>query len=178
MKRVALIIALVLALSTAAMAEATPAPTSSTDEFLSNLSKTWDSILKMTNEAGQNISDWADKSGVSAWAQGAINDVTAWLNGSGLVEWSQYTLTQLNTWMEQSGINAWTEELASQFQTFIDQNGPAIEAWLQQAGKDISDAWNMLANPEGHTAEELQQAYQTVTDALTEAGKPTEKPQQ
>ena len=178
MKRIALILALVLALSTAAFAESAPAPTSSTDEFLSNLSKTWDSFLKMTNEAGENLSKWADESGVSAWAQGAIDDVSAWLEGSGLTQWAQYTLAEFNGWMEESGITAWSEELSAQLQTYIEQNGPAIEAWLQQAGKDISDAWNTLANPKGHTDEELQQAYQTVTDALTEAGEPAAKPQQ
>ena len=178
MKRIALILALLLALSTAAMAEPAPAPTPAAAEFLSNLSKTWDSFLKMSNEAGQNLSKWADESGVSAWAQGAIDDVTAWLEGSGLTEWAQYTLAEFNGWMEESGITAWSEELSAQLQAYIEQNGPAIEAWLQQAGKDISDAWNTLANPKGHTDEELQQAYQTVTDALTEAGEPAAKPQQ
>lgn len=48
MKRIVLILILTLSLSTASLAE-----TSSTDELLENLSKTWDSLVKVAEEKGK-----------------------------------------------------------------------------------------------------------------------------
>ena len=72
MKRIVLILILTLTLSTVARAE-----TSSTDELLENLSKTWNSLVKVAEESSKNISEWAEKSGVKEWVEGAIDDVNA-----------------------------------------------------------------------------------------------------
>ena len=173
MKRIALTLVLALALSGTALAEASAA-----DDFLANLSKTWDSFVRMTDEAGKGISEWAEKSGVKQWAEGAANDVNTWFNNSGLSEWAQGALSEINGWIDQSGIREWTQQTAVEFQAFVDKNGPAIEAWLQQAGQEVATAMNMLTDPEGHTQTELQQAYQTVSEALAEASQPTQQPQE
>ena len=83
MKRIVLILILTLSLATTALAE-----TSSTDELLENLSKTWNSLVKVAEESGKSISEWTEKSGVKEWAEGAISDVNAWIVGSGLAEWA------------------------------------------------------------------------------------------
>lgn len=165
MKKIALIIAIVLALPAAALAESSAA-----DEFLGNLSKTWDSFVRMAEEAEQSVSDWAAESGVTEWAEGAVNDISAWAEGVGLTLWAQNALAEINSWVEESGLGAWTQETAAELQAFIEENRPAIEAWLQQAGQEVALAWDTLVNPEGHTRAEVEQAYQTVTYALAEAG--------
>ncbi len=171
MKRIVLISALLLALSTAALAEASAA-----DDFFANLSKTWDSFLLMTEEAGQNVSNWAEESGLRAWTEDAISEVGAWLEGTGLSEWAGNALSEINGWIEESGIRDWTEQTAEELKAFIDENRPAVEAWLQQVGQEVEDAWNTLAYPEGHSSAELEQALQTVTDALEEAGEAAAQP--
>ena len=170
MKRIALILALILALPVAGLAEAAPAETSSADEFLNNLSKTWDSFVHMAEDAGQSVSDWAAESGLTEWAEGAANDIAAWANESGLTEWAQSTLSEITGLIDKSGISEWAQENAEKLQAFIDENSPAIEAWLKQADQEVSDALNMLINPEGHTQTEIRQAFETVTDSLSEAG--------
>ena len=171
MKRIVLIPALLLALSTAALAEASAA-----DDFFTNLSKTWDSFLLMTEEAGQSVSNWAEESGLRVWTEDAISDVSAWLEGSGLTEWAGHALSEINGWIEESGIRDWTDQTAEALKTFIDENRPAVEAWLQQVGQEVEDAWNTLAYPDGHTSAEIEQALQTVTDALGEAGEAATQP--
>lgn len=164
MKKIALILAVALVLPAAALAE------SSADEFLGNLSKTWDSFVRMAEDAGQSVSDWAAESGVTEWAEGAVNDLSAWAEGVGLTLWAQETLAEINDWVEESGLGAWTQEAAAELQVFIEENRPAIEAWLQQASQEVALAWDTLVNPEGHTKAEVQQAYQTVTYALAVTG--------
>lgn len=165
MKRIVLILALLLALSTAALAENSPA-----DDFFTNLSRTWDSFLLMTEEAGQSVSDWAEESGLRAWTEDAISEVGAWLEGTGLSEWAGNALSEINGWIEESGIKDWTGQAADEFKAFIDENRPAVEAWLEQVGQEVEEAWNTLAYPDGHTSAEIEQALQTVTDALEAAG--------
>lgn len=165
MKRIALILVIALALPAAALAESSAA-----GEFLDNLSKTWDSFLHMAEDAGQSVSDWAAESGVTEWAEGAVNDISAWAEGVGLTQWAQDALTEINGWVEESGLGAWTQETAAELQAFIEENRPAIEAWLRQTSQEVARAWDTLVNPEGHTKAEVEQAYQTVTYALAEAG--------
>jgi len=168
MKRIVLILILILtlSLSTASLAE-----TSSTDELLENLSKTWDSLVKVAEEKGKDISDWAEKSGDREWAEGAIDDVNAWIAGSGLSDWAQHTLSELTAWADAYGISEWAEQTRDSLQTFIDENGPAIEAWLHQASQEVTDAWNTLVNASAYSDAEVEQAYQTVTEALADAAK-------
>lgn len=170
MKRIVLILILTLSLATTALAE-----TSSTDELLDNLSKTWNSLVKVAEESGKSISEWTEKSGVKEWAEGAISDVNAWIVGSGLAEWAQDTLSELNAWADAYGISEWAEKAGESMQAFIDENGPAIEAWLQQASQEVTDAWNTLVNSSAYSDAEVKKAYQTVTEALADAAKSTEK---
>jgi len=166
MKRIVLILMLALSLSSAALAE-----TSSTDELLDNLSKTWNSFVKVAGEKGRDISEWAEKSGVKQWAEGAIDDVNAWIEGSGLSDWAQDTLSELTSWADAYGISEWAGQARDSLQAFIDENGPAIEAWLQQASQEVTDAWNTLVNASAYSDAEVEQAYQTVTEALADAAK-------
>ena len=139
---VCLVLALLCALSIVpGMAE--EAPTSPTEDFLNNLAATWDSLVRMGEEAEQNVQDWA------------ANDLPDWAIGAG---------ESIEAFFDKAG--NWTEEAAANLQTFIEQNGPAVEAWLNQAGEDVRKAWDTLTNPESHTAEELESAYDTVTDSL------------
>lgn len=166
MKRIILILILSLSLSTTVLAES-----SSTDELLENLSKTWNSLVKVAEENSKNISDWAEKSGVKEWAEGAIDDVNAWIAGSGLSQWAEGALSELSAWADAYGFSEWAEQAGSSLQAFIDENGPAIEAWLQQASQEVTDAWNTLVNSSAYSDAEVRQAYQTVTEALAEAAK-------
>ena len=170
MKRIVLILILTLSLSAVARAE-----TSSTDELLENLSKTWNSFVKVAEENSKNISEWAEKSGVKAWAEGAIDDVSAWIAGSGFSEWAEGALSKLSAWADAYGFSEWAEQASGSLQAFIDENGPAIEAWLQQASQEVTTAWNTLVNPSAYSEAEVKQAYQTVTDALTDAAKGSKK---
>jgi len=170
MKRIILILILTLSLSTVARAE-----TSSTYELLENLSKTWNSLVKVAEENSKSISEWAEKSGVKEWAEGAIDDVNAWIAGGGLSEWADNALSELSAWANAYGFSEWAERASGSLQAFIDKNGPAIEAWLQQAGQEVTDAWNTLVNSSAYSEAEVKKAYQTVTDALTDAVKGAKK---
>lgn len=138
MKRI-LLFALVLMLGCTALAEAP----SAADEFLTNLGATWDSLVRMGSEAVSGASDWLANE-FPAWAQSTGEALSGWLEGAG----------------------AWTEEAASNLQRFVEQNGPAVEAWLNQAGQDVRDAWETLANPGAHTAREVETAYEVVAADL------------
>ncbi len=165
MKRIALILALCLLLSPACVAE-----TSHAEDFVNNLSKTWDSFLGMAADAGQAASEWVEDSGITEWAQGAADDIAAWADDAGLTEWAQGALEDVTAWYGESGIGEWAEGAAAQLRAFIDENGPAVEAWLTQAGEDVKSAWDTLTDPDGHTAQEIKKAYETVVEALGEAG--------
>ena len=163
MKRIALILALCLALTPACLAEQ-----SAGEEFLENLSKTWGSFLKMGEEASQNVSKWADENGVTAWAEGIGKDIAAWADENGITAWAENATKELNTLFEESGIAAWTEETRKAMDAYIQENGPAIEAWLQTAGDEVASAWDTLVNADKHTEKEVEAAYETVTESLEE----------
>ena len=43
---------------------------------------------------------------------------------------------------------------------------------VAQAGKDVQVAWETLISPDGHTKEEIQEAYETVVEKMKEASDP------
>lgn len=167
MKKLIFILILCIALSPACLGE--EEPKSSADEFLDNLSKTWDSFVNMANDAGQSVSDWADKNGVTEWAQGAVDDLTAWAQESGLTDWADATLKDITAWFDESGVAEWTAETSKNVQTFVEENKPAIEAWLNAAGEEVAHAWDTLVNADQHTRQEVEEAYQVVTESLEDA---------
>lgn len=168
MKKTLICLVLLLALASAAFAESAPA--SSADRFLSNLSDTWDSFLDMTKDAGDSVVQWADDSGVTDWARDRIGDVTDWANESGLVDWANGAMDDIAGWLRDSGVTDWAEGVANEVRAFIDENGPAVQAWLAEAGENVKDAWDTLVNAQSHTREEVQEAYETVRTSLAEAG--------
>ncbi len=186
-KIISLLIALAMALSVpACLAEGSGS--SNADDFLANLGKTWDSFVGMVGDAGQSaadwanengvtdwvngaassVSDWVQNSGVTDWVNGAVSDVTAWAYDSGVVDWAQGALDSFAAWAGDASLNEWVRNVSAQAQALIDENGPAVEAWLAQAGEDIAQAWNTLVNADDHPAEDVRQAYITVVDALEE----------
>ena len=110
---------------------------SSADRFLSSLSDTWDAFVDMAGDAGKSAVEWADDTGVMDWLKNT---------GSGLVDWAQ--------------------ESAHEFAILVEENQPAIEAWLDNASEEIKSAWDTLVNPDGHTSQDIQDAYDTVMQAL------------
>ena len=186
-KIISLLIALTLALSAlAGLAE--EAGTSNAEDFLSNLGKTWNSFVGMVGDAGQSVSNWANDSGVTDWVNGAadsvsnwandsgvtdwfngaVSDVAAWAYDSGVVDWAQGALDSFSAWAGDASLNEWVQNVSAQAKALIDENGPAVEAWLAQAGQDVAQAWNTLVNADDHPAEDVRQAYVTVVDALEE----------
>lgn len=163
MKRIAILLIVCLMLSPAALAQ-----TSSTDRFLSGLSQTWNAFLDMAGDAGRDASRWAEESGITGWVDGAASDISAWAKESGLTDWAETTLTNLTGWLDESGIAGWAEDTSRNLQAFIDENRPAIEAWLAGAGEEVRHAWDTLVNPNGHTAQDLEAAYDIVTESLEE----------
>lgn len=145
-------------------------PSSHADDFFAGLSQAWGGLLGMASDAGQAVSEWADESGVTEWAEGAKNDITAWANESGITEWAEDASKSVSDWFRDSGVTEWAEGTAADLQAFVEENGPAVEAWLAQAGEDVKQAWNTLVNAEEHTEEELQEAYETVVQSAVEDG--------
>ena len=133
------------------------AETSHTGDFLAGLSQAWDGLLGMASDAGQAVSDWADKSGVTEWMEGASRDISAWANTAS---------KDISDWFQSSGITEWAEGASADLNAFIEENGPEVEAWLNQAGDDIRSAWDTLVNADQHTDAEVQNAYETVVEAL------------
>ena len=165
MKRTILILVICLVLSPVCFAEATPG-----EQFLSNLSATWDSFLDMAEDAGNSVSEWANESGVTEWVEGAVNDVAAWADESGLTAWAQGALEDISTWVDDTGLAEWAQGVSAQTQALIERNRPAVEAWLAQAGEDVVQAWNTLVNAEEHSQEEVQEALEIVTESLDSEG--------
>lgn len=166
MKRIACILILCIALSSAGMAETT----SSGDRLVSGLSQAWDALLEMAGDAGKSVSEWAESSGVAKWAEGAAKDISAWAEENGLTAWAQDTLDTIVSWYEGSGIGEWASGAAQDIQSFLDENGPTIDAWLDAAGEEVRHAWDTLMNADQHTQQEVEEAYQTVTGSLEQAG--------
>lgn len=155
MKRICLILALCLALTPACVAETSPA-----DDFVSGLSQAWGALTTMANDAGKSVSEWA---------QGAASDISAWADQAGLTEWAQGAAKDIDAWFRSSGISEWAEGAAKDLQAFVDENGPAVEAWLNQAGEEVRQAWDTLVNAGQHTREEIEAARDVVVGALEEA---------
>ena len=168
-KNISLLLALTLLLTALAGVAGPAAQASHADDFLSNLGKTWDSLVGMAGDAGQAISDWAVDSGVVGWVEGAVDSVSQWAEETGLSGWAQGALDDVSQWAEDIGVTDWARQIAADTQALIDQNRPAVEAWLAQAGEDVTRAWNTLVNADAHTHEEVQQAYDTVVESLEEA---------
>lgn len=166
MKRIAVMLIICIVLSPVCLAES-----SHTDDFFAGLTQTWGALVGMAEDAGQAVSDWADQSGVTQWAEDAAQGVTTWLQDSGVTEWAEGAVNDISAWFQSSGITEWTEGAARDIQAFIDENGPAVEAWLAQAGEDVKQAWNTLVNADQHTEEEVKEAYETVVEALDAADK-------
>lgn len=162
MKRLSIILVVCIALSPVCLAEST----SPADDFLAGLSQAWGGLMGMASEAGQAVSDWADENGITEWIEGASQDVSAWLRDSGLTDWANSAVSDITAWANESGIVEWTESAAANLQAFVDENGPAVEAWLAQAGEEVRQAWNALIESDQHTKQELQKAYETVVGAL------------
>lgn len=159
MKKLSVLLMLCLMLSFAALAEADEP--SSADRFLSNLSDTWDSFLDMADDAGKDAAEWVE---------GKVGDLTAWARESGLTDWARDTLNEFTAWVDEAGITNWAAEKAQDLRAFVDENRPAVEAWLTHAGAEVRDAWNILMDAGRYTAEEVQQAYETVAASLKAAG--------
>ena len=142
-RKIAVVIAFCLCLSVlaAGLAEGSHA-----DDFLGGLSKAWDGLLGMASDAGKAVSDWANETGVTEWAENAARDVTNWANESGVTEWA--------------------EGAADDIQTFARDNGPAIGAWFSQAGENIGKALDSLVNPNGNRAKEAPEAAKAAETAV------------
>lgn len=165
MKKIAWILVICMALAPACLAE-----TSAVDRFAGGISQAWDALMDMAGEAGESISGWVEDSGVAEWVENTVNDLGAWAQENGLTDWAQNTLTELTTWFDESGLKEWTSKTAGEFQAFVEENRPAVEAWLAQAGEDVRAAWDTLTDADHHTPEEVQKAYETVTESLESAG--------
>lgn len=166
-KSLGLLLILCLALAPVCLAEPEPEP-SSTDRFLSSLSETWGAFLDMAGDAGKGVSKWADESGVTEWVDGAVGDISAWAKENGLTDWVSLTLDNLSAWFEESGITEWASGTTQEIQAYIDENLPAIDAWLAEAGQEVRQAWDTLMNAGEHSQEEIEDAYETVTESLKE----------
>ena len=133
MKRTVLILVICLVLSPVCFAEATPG-----EQFLSNLSATWDSFLDMAEDAGNSVSEWANESGVTEWVEGAVNDVAAWADESGLTAWAQGALEDISTWVDDTGLAEWAQGISAQTQALIESTGPRWKRGSPRPGKTSS----------------------------------------
>ena len=167
-KKSILILVFLLMLLSFAFAESEPQ--SSTDRFLSNLSDTWDSFLDMAGDAGNRVSGWMEESGVTDWVENKIGDISAWAKENGLTDWAENALNDLATLVDESEITEWATEQAQEIRAYIDENRPAVEAWLEEAGKEVRNAWDILMDAGRYSAEEVRKAYETVAESLKEAG--------
>lgn len=150
MKRILMLILLCMAVAAGALAE----EPSAADEFLANLSATWDSLVQMGGEAVDSAAQWVSED-LPGWVN---DDLPAWIDGAA---------QSIEGWLD--GAGQWTQEAADNITAFIQENGPAVEAWLNQAGEDVRKAWDTLVNPGDHTGAEVEAAYDTVADALNES---------
>ncbi|MBQ3270959.1 MAG: hypothetical protein IJH09_13690 [Clostridia bacterium] len=162
-RKIAVVIAFCLCLSVlaAGLAEGSHA-----DDFLGGLSKAWDGLLGMASDAGKAVSDWANETGVTEWAENAAQDVTNWANESGVTEWAENAARDVTNWANESGVTEWAEGAADDIQTFARDNGPAIGAWFSQAGENIGKALDSLVNPNGNQAKEAPEAAKAAETAV------------
>lgn len=135
---------------------------SAADDFLKNLSATWDSLVRLGEETANNVGSWLEND-LPRWIS---NDLPNWLEND-LPNWSKSAAEAIRNWAKDA--DKWSQEAAANLQAFVDRNGPAVETWLNQAGEDVQKAWETLTNPQSHTEAEVAQAYDTVMDTLQEA---------
>ena len=157
MKRILISLLLCSLIATPGLAEST---SSAADDFLANLSATWDSLVQLGGEAVDSASNWIN------------NDLPYWINND-LPIWADSASQSIQAWLDDAG--KWTQDAAANLRTFVDENRPAVEAWLSQAGDRFQRAWEVLTSPEGYSSTEVQDAYTTVMDALKEAQPPQGK---
>jgi len=162
-KRSILILLACLILSPTCCAE------SSADRFFSNLSDTWDSFLDLAEDTGKEALQWAEDNGIVGWVEDRASDVSAWAKENGLTDWAESTLDEVSAWFDRSGIAEWATGTSREIQAFVEENRPTIEAWLNEAGQEVSRAWDTLVNAGQHTQEEVEEAYDIVTESLEEA---------
>ncbi len=158
MKRILIALLLSIVVAMPCLAEEpspTAEPSSTADEFLANLTATWNSLVKLGEETANNVTNWLN------------NDLADWVKND-LPDWADNAAKSIQSWIGDA--DKWTQEAAARLQAFVEQNGPAVEAWLNQAGTDIQKAWETLNNPSAYTKDEVEQAYDTVMDNLQEVG--------
>ena len=127
---------------------------SAKDEFLGNLSKTWDSFLGMVDEAGSEAS----------------NAISGWLNGAGdsFDLWVDDMSEKAAEWLRAHDI---AEDVSAEsIRSFIAENRDRLIAWYTSASGEVRQAIQMLLDPEGAPQQEIRQALKTITDSLQEAG--------
>ena len=130
------------------------------DNFFSGLSQAWDDLRGMADDAGQAVSAWANESGVAGALENAGESISAWADTA---------LSDMQSWAEDSGLSEWAQNVSAETKKLIEKTRPAVEAWLEQAGEDVKNAWNTLINAEDHTRKEIEEALETVNDALNDA---------
>jgi|GEM_PF-4320068 len=162
MNRITLFLVICMLLSPVCVAETAGDSQSSADRFLSDLSDTWDSFLGMVGDAGKDVADWAEKT---------TNDFDAWARESGLTDWADEAVGKIDAWFDEAGITEWVSETSEEIQAYYEENRPAFDAWLAQAGQEVREAWDTLLNADEHTEEEVEEARETVTESLEQAGK-------
>lgn len=165
MTKLSIALIILFALSPVCLAESSP-----TDDFLDNLSKTWDSFLVMTEDAGKGISAWAQDSGLNDLANQTIGDITEWAKDSGLMDWAEEKTKEITAAIDEIGISEWIRENSEAIQSYADEYRPVVEAWLSVAGEEVANAWNTLMNACQHSDAEIEQAYDVVADSLESYG--------
>lgn len=165
MKRLSIALVILFVLSPICLAENSPA-----DDFLENLSKTWDSFLVMTEDAGKGISEWAQDSGLNDFANETIGGITEWAKESGLMDWAEEKSKEITAAMDEMGVSEWIRENSGTIRAYADEYSAVIEAWLGVAGEEVANAWNTLVNANQHSDAEVEQAYDVVADSLESYG--------
>ena len=103
MKRILIALLLSIVIVTPCLAEApssTAAPSSAADEFLTNLSATWNSLVKLGEETANNVVNWVNndldnwlKNDLPAWADNAANSIQSWIGEAD--KWTQDAAAKL-----------------------------------------------------------------------------------
>lgn len=166
MKPIPVMLSLCLMLAPVAVAESSPV-----DDFFAGLSQARDGLIGMAGDAAQSVTQWADESGVSKWLGSTVDSVSAWAKESGVTEWAQSALNDAAVWADSTGMTQWAQDIEAQMKTMMEENGPAVEAWLKEAGEEVNRAWKVLSNADQHTVKEVREALQTLAGALTPSAK-------
>lgn len=161
MKPIPVMLSLCLMLAPGALAESSPV-----DDFFAGLSQARDGLMGMATDAAQGVTQWADESGVSKWLGNTVDGLNAWAKDSGAAEWAQSALNDAAAWADSTGVTQWAQDIEAQMKTMMKENGPAVEAWLKEAGEEVNRAWNILSHADQHTVKEVREALQTLAGAL------------